>query len=357
MSKNKAIRVLHLLKNFEIGGVETSNIKLANYLVKKVDFWGIVAVDGKYKGQGIISSSINTYSKLNKLNNPFYFASNLLYILRIIRRNNVNIIHYHFRIYLPYILLIKLFFPQIKIIYTHHIAFKDRLVNFIYADFFVAISEPNKINLNNNIFLKNNYTIIKNGVIIKYGENTEKRSLYNLGFVGRFDKIKGLNFLITSFYNNLDSLSDYKLIIRGEGSLDEPIKELIKQTDKIEIYGPQTTVEKIYNSIGILIVPSTPNTNAVETFPNIVIMEAMSIFIPVICPDNIILDGNFKDRENIIIYKGNDEEDLISKIMLISKDPVLTKTITENAFTTIVNHFSFEKFGDNILLLYEKIIN
>jgi glycosyltransferase involved in cell wall biosynthesis len=354
MKNNKPIRVLHLIRDFNIGGVETAVIRLANNLADKVEFFGIIGRQGYYLNNRPIDSKIKIFTRIKNQYNIVYFFFNLYYILKISSDNNINIIHYHFRLYIPYIFSIKLFRPKTNIIYTHHSTFNDLLRNYIFADYYLPISEKHKANLINNIFLKNNYSVIPNGVEITEKIFLNNNLLKNIGFVGRFDKIKGLEFLVNTFYKYSEKLYDYNLVIRGDGELNKATIEIIKSLPNIKIERPKSEIHEIYKDIGIIIIPSSAENNATETFPNLVMLEAMSLKIPVICPDCITIDNKFINNHNIIIYKANNSIDLIDKIITLSTNLSLVKTITQNAYDTIKENYSIQKYSQSILQVYYK---
>lgn len=357
MHNYKKINVLHLLKNFEIGGIESSVIKLANYLYNKTNFFGIVGQKGFYLKYSTLNNNIKVYNNLKNQYNLLYFFKNLFYIIKICKQNNVNIIHFHFRLYIPYIFFIKLFLPKIKIIYTHHSIFNDNLNKYIFANYYLLLSELHKQNLIRNLFLRNNYSIIPNGVSLTNITFANKNPLFNIGYVGRFDKIKGIDFLIKTFVLHKEELKDYTLILRGSGVLEDEIEKSINEIKNIKIDSPKLTLEEIYKNIGILIIPSSSNNYASETLPNIVMMEAMMLKIPVIIPDNIYLDSKFEDGKNVTTYKNNDPHNLIEKIKLLSTSPQMVNQITTAAYNTLKDNFTFEKYANSILTVYQNILN
>jgi len=171
MQLNK-IRILHLLKNLEIGGIERSTINLSNNLTDELDLIIIWAENG------ILSHLIKKSVKLklilrnNRIASPLFFLYNFYRLLDIVRSQRVNVVHYHFRIFLPYVLLIKLFHPDIKIIYTHHSVFSDFITRFLYADYYIAISKVTEAELKKN---KKNCFFIKLGIELPSEKNISTR--------------------------------------------------------------------------------------------------------------------------------------------------------------------------------------
>lgn len=150
------IRLLHLLKSLEIGGIEKSTITYSNILVNKLDSVGIFSRKGRFTKENIIDKKVQLFSNvkgtigLNK-----YFLMNLFYLIGVVRQHQINLIFYHFRIYLPFIIIIRFFFPKTKVVYIAHSCFNDLLNYLVYANNYIAISnlaERDFKNLENQVF-------------------------------------------------------------------------------------------------------------------------------------------------------------------------------------------------------------
>lgn len=132
--------------------------------------------------------------------------------------------------------------------------------------------------------------IIKNGVDLnKFRFNKEDRirvrnqlgikNEYIVGHVGRFAYQKNHTYLIDIFAELCKRRNDVKLLLVGEGILEQEIKkkvEILKLRDKVIFYGTTDEIEKIFSSIDVFILPSH-----FEGLP-IVGVEAQASGLPVV---------------------------------------------------------------------------
>ncbi len=93
---------------------------------------------------------------------------------------NVDTIHYFHRIFIPIIWIIKIKYPNIKIIYSAISLFQDLRGFFITADYYISVSNPVYNNLIN-FYRRDKSKVYK----ITHGINLQEYT---------FDKIKYLTF-------------------------------------------------------------------------------------------------------------------------------------------------------------------
>ena len=143
----KQIHLLQLIRSYNIGGAERSTIVYSNYLSFHIAYVSIFAQKGRFNYSNIINKNVRLFYSIGKISNPFTFLFNLILIIRIILLKKINVIHYHQRIYIPFIIILKILLPKIKFLYTHHSVFSDRLNHLIIADIYIAISNSVKNDL------------------------------------------------------------------------------------------------------------------------------------------------------------------------------------------------------------------
>ncbi len=350
MQLNK-IRIVHLLKNLEIGGIERSTINLSNNLTDELDLVIIWAE------KGILSQLIKKSVKLklilrnNRIASPFFFLYNFYRLLDIVRSQRVNVVHYHFRIFLPYVLLIKLFHPDIKVIYTHHNVFNDFITRFLYADYYIAISKVTEAELKKN---KKNCFFIKHGIELQPEKNIfKKEGIKNIGYVGRFNESKGIFTLLRAFHSLTLERNDLKLFLFGEGEQKAEIVNFINKNtlnNFVYIYPPSSDLSNIYSKIDLLILPSIK----LEGF-GLVLIEAMSFGIPVIVSDLPVFKETITNNENGLIFERNNLYDLIMKITELIENNNLRNKIIANAKLKVMENSDLKKMCDEYIELYTKL--
>jgi glycosyltransferase involved in cell wall biosynthesis len=130
-------------------------------------------------------------------------------------------------------------------------------------------------------------------------------------FVGRLEKIKGLQNLIPVFRN----LPEYELLIAGEGNYSSVLKELAGDASNIRFLGKMdhATLRNYYRNAMAVVVPSI----CYEVF-GIIIIEAFSTKTPVIVNNLGALPEIVQDSGGGIIY--NNEQELIASLHQISRN-------------------------------------
>ena len=345
-------RLLHLLKNLQIGGVEKSTINYSNILAYKLDFVGIFSNSGSYSKENIINEKVYLFNEIKgNIGLNKYFLLNLLYLIRVIKNNRINVIYYHFRIYLPIIFIVRILFPRLKIVYVAHSAFNDIKNHFLYANKYISVSNPIKKDLIR--YGKSDITVIPHGIRLNTGPVEISDKIENIGYIGRFEKNKGIEILLAAF-NEL-SKAGYKinLVFRGEGKERKNIVDYSNKNnlkEKIIIEDPIVSEVDLFKGIDILVFPST----SLEGF-GLVVLEAMNYGIPVVSSD-FIKDNLLIENDNTGVYfRNGDHLDLTKKLELLIENKNLRHKIKSNARDRIKQKFNLETTIAEYLELLQNI--
>ena len=336
----REINLLNLMKTFDIGGVEKSTIIYANELSELINKINIMAFKGSYNYKDMINPKVRTYFFPYIVNhNPITFCINVKLVLKVIRVQKINCINYHQRIFLPYILFVKVFCRKIKIIYTGHNVFNDFINKLLIADKFIAVSLAVK-----NDFItakKKSVHLIYHGIkqkVINPGDRN--KTILNFGYVGRFVRIKGIMTMLKAFKLFHEKYSEHKLFMVGSGVLTNEMNKFIDENyleDSIKIIPPQSEIENIFNQIDILVFPS----EYVEGF-GLVILEAMANNIAII-KSHFINDEKIFNNENCFLFEPANINDLLNKMEGSIIDKNKREILINNSQLLIQNKFNFER--------------
>ncbi len=358
MSTNKPIRVLHLLKNFEIGGVESSTINFANYLTDKIEFFGIFGSKGFYLNTTILNKNIRIFINQKNIYNMFNFFYITWQLNLICKRNKINIIHYHFRIYIPNVYLLKLFNPSLKFVYTHHSKYMDYISSFIFANYYIAIGETSLQDLQRYSFVKRRIKILKNGVSLRSVNETAYYADGNLrvGIFGRLEESKGIRFICNNIRLLVEHFPKINIIFRGYGTMSEEIKQNEYYNLNIFLLPPTYNQLELFSGIHIILVPSISiNNTDVEGVP-MIILEAMASGIPVIASDAGGITNVVKDGENGVIFCKNNIHSLIAEFSSLLNSSELQAKITSKGIDTIENEYLINKTGNDLISVYKNLL-
>ncbi len=341
---SKEIRLLHLVKSMELGGIEKSTILYSNHLVHEIEFIGIFASQGFYDKFNFANEQIKRFSPPHPVWEKTYFIKNIGNILSIIRKNNITHIHYHHRIFIPFVFFIRLFFKNIKIFYTHHSVFNDFTNKLIIADKIIALNNTTKKDLSSS--QQNKTIIIPHGVKV----NNSKRNILNLpkriGYFGRFVKGKGLISLLNDFKKIITIFPEITLLLIGDGELKQDIFAEISKLgikDNVIIKAPILNEDTLYSHIDILILPSI-NT---EGF-GLTLIEAMSRGILVVVRNLPIFEGFIEDGYNGIVFNNN----LAKKTTTVFSDSKYYNNMCLNGYATVKMNYSLKNILKKYTLLY-----
>lgn len=194
-------------------------------------------------------------------------------------------------------------------------------------DGYIALTEFNKNKLSN--LVERNKIFVKPNFIA----NNEKNILYkdrkNFLFLGRLDKLKGIDMLVDVW----EKIENSKLIIAGKGPLENIIQNKIEINNikNIEYVGfkSKNEVRKLILSSRAIIVPS----QWYEGFP-MTIVEAFSLGVPVIASDIGNLSSIVIKNENGLLFKYDNKADLADKINILKDDDDLTEKLSIGAINT-----------------------
>ncbi len=213
-----------------------------------------------------------------------------------------------------------------------------------YVDKFICLTEFNKEKLSF-IIPREKICVKANGSKFEPEYSKEKRNQFL--FVGRLEKIKGCELLISAFSRN----GMPKLKICGEGKEREQLERLASRCENIEFAGKLDS-EKLKKELErsyAVIVPS----KWYEGFP-MIIAESFSLGVPVIANDMGNLPYIVQDKVNGMIYDRNSVDSMAEIVLNLYHDPELQKQLQENAFDTFKSQLSNEKNYQNLMRIYQE---
>jgi glycosyltransferase involved in cell wall biosynthesis len=145
-------------------------------------------------------------------------------------------------------------------------------------------------------------------------------------FVGRLEKLKGLQTLIPAFRR----FNKAKLLIAGKGTYERALRELTGKTDQIQFLGhlAQSELAQLYRHAVAVIVPSLN----FEVFP-LVILESFQQNTPVIVRDIGGLAEIVEESGGGLVY--NTEEDLLK---------AMEHLLLNQAFRDRLGHFAYQTY-------------
>jgi len=187
---------------------------------------------------------------------------------------------------------------------------------------------------------KNHYKIISASFdegVIRERNNFKIKPPYKLLYVGRFDKVKGLPYLIEAVSILVRKNIPVTLSIVGFGGGEDQLQELVDKKnlgDKVSILGPVPfgpELFKYYRSADIFVVPSLEDMQPKTP------LEAMSQGTPVIGSDITGIRAIIINEKNGILVPPADSKAIAKAVTRLIKDESLRKQLIVNGYKTAMN--------------------
>lgn len=368
------MKVLHILARGETGGLEI----LCKNIALKSDWENIVCF---VCGGGTICDEMKEDEiPVKILNNNFLkIKKSVKQLVEICKNEKIDIVNLHdggTHLQIVYLLMQKKL-NNIKFIKTVHTVYEKKFFveknkNIIkakinYITLKKALKKSNKVICVSKAVQKSlvdefklqNTRVVYNGIDISSTTINKNKIIKNdIVYVGRVEKVKGIELLIKAVSILKEKGIDTNLCIVGEGDYSVNIKKLVEELDikdRINIVGRQNhnKVGKIMNESKIFVYPSIWQ----EAF-GISIIEAMEQGCICIAFKKGGIPEIINDYENGFIIEKESEELLAEKLEYVLRIFAEGKTekIKEKALKT-AQRFSIENTIKNLRLEYENVLN
>lgn len=364
------IKVLHMFSSYTIGGAEKQTLLTAvNFNRLSSKFEPIVAAPKK--------SFLYEQAKLNDVKvcdficRGSFTPSGIIKLIRIIKKENVSILHVHQGKLFWTALLMKLFFKNIKVVLhrrqdTRHkwyakwhykIADQTLTVSKAVMDNLLKYEKvpENKVKVLYNAFDFDRFSkeVDSSDIIKKY----ELENKIVIGTVGAIVSLegKGQQYLIEAISELRKEYPDIVGLIVGDGAgrkLQQEYAQKVGVADIIKFVGYQSDIPKFLKTMTIFCLLSCDT----EGFGN-VNLEAQSLKIPVITttvggnPETII------DKVTGILIEPRKTDLLVSAIKKILSDKNYATEMASAGEKFVKETFSKERFVKNLTEIYENVLN
>lgn len=181
----------------------------------------------------------------------------------------------------------------------------------------------------------------------KYGLNDYQRVIL---YLGRIDKIKGLDLLANAFAGLSGDFNEAKLVIVGPGDgYLLALKRLIKQLkieEKVLFTGPLYGQEKLqaYVDADVYVLPSS-----YEIF-GITVLEACACGTPIIVTDRCGIANIIDSQAGLVVtYDKNQLQDAIQRVL---SDDQLRQRLGNSGKLLVREKFNWEKIAEQVESIY-----
>lgn len=173
-----------------------------------------------------------------------------------------------------------------------------------------------------------------------------------IGFVGRLEPQKGISCLIQAIDGLKHENISFRLIIFGQGSLEDAIQEQVKQLnlEKYIIFaGYRHDIHNYYQMFDLIALPSQ-----FEGFP-LTVIEAMSHACCIVATQ---IPGNtlaLEHQRNALLVPPDNSSMLLQQISLALKSETLRKRLAKQAKQDFIDNFEWESVVRNYSETFKKL--
>jgi len=176
----------------------------------------------------------------------------------------------------------------------------------------------------------------------------ENKNRVRFIFVGRLVPVKNIPFLIKAFNEAHKEYKDMELVIVGEGSMEEELKNIAMEDVKFLGFLNEKDLAKEYRESDVFCIVSS-----YESF-SIVTLEAMASSLAVIVSNSGYLPSLVKNS-GIVIDK-NDLNSLKEAILKLAKDKNLRQIMGEKGYKSVKEKYSWDISAKKVEKIYEKAL-
>lgn len=270
--------ILHISRTMDIGGAERIVYQLATDLKDEFDQVHVASTGGLWE-EKLAENGIQHHRILDvDSKQPATVLKILASLSRIIKENEITLVHTHHRMAAFYIRLLQLRHPKLIHVYTAHNVFKDKLPLYKFAlgkAHAIAVGEAVSENLKTDVGIKDT-TVIYNGVLMEESQDTVSEIVrtpgVKIGCIARLSEQKGLTYLIEAM--SLVTNPSVFLFIVGDGELKNVLIDQTKKLgleERIHFLGYRSDVVECINSFDFLVSSSIYEglaLSVIETFLN-----------------------------------------------------------------------------------------
>ena len=363
------IKVLQVINSLHAGGAEAL---LKNFILqvkkhnKKYNDFNIevaILYPGDIFKEDIEKASIPIWDLGLKFK---YDLRGVIKLISLIKRGKYSIVHVHLFPANLFGSLVSLFLPEnIKFIFSEHNVYNRRrsfkifkiLDTFIYSryDKIICVGKQVQVALIEwlpNLQIKS--VVISNAVPVPDLSNWSPVKEYDILFVGRLTKAKGVDILLKAIKILKEKYQkEIKVAIVGKGHLEEELKGLVMKLgidEEVEFLGVRRDIERLMKSTQVFVLPSRW-----EGLP-LTILEAMSSGAGIIAARVGGIPEVIEHEKEGILISPEDPEALAKAVAELLKDRELRARLGINAYKKVKEKYSIEVYTKNILEFYKSLI-
>jgi lipopolysaccharide heptosyltransferase II len=356
------MKVLQILPELNIGGVERGTVDLAKYLIRHGHKAIVVSGGGKLVSR-LLKAGVTHYSLPVHKKSPVSILCSISKLTKIIKQENVDIVHARSRV--P--ALIAFFASRkanVPFITTCHGYYSKHIFSRTmgWGKFVIVPSNVIARHMMESIGLPHfRMRLIQRGVDLEkftfLSPAFKKGKSPIVGIIGRITPLKGHTFFLRAMRQVAEFIPELKVWVVGEApgnkkDYERQLRILTKDLgleERVEFLGASQNIAEVLHRLHVLVLAS----QRPEAFGR-VILEASACGVPVVstrlgAPAEIIKDGY-----NGLLVSPQDEPSLAKAVLRILRNEKLAESLAANAYEKVKNEFSLELMAQRTISVYNE---
>ena len=178
----------------------------------------------------------------------------------------------------------------------------------------------------------------------------------NILFVGRFERRKGLNYLLRAYQQVKREIPDSRLIAVGPGTrLRKKYEKWIKRNGLKDVvfvgFAPNTELPRYYKTADVFCAPATSR----ESF-GIVLLEAMAVGKPIVATSVEGYASVVTDGEDGLLVPPKNSRELARALLSVMSDEVLSQQMGTKGRLK-AQGYSWEQVAQRVFDYYVRVLN
>ncbi len=166
-----------------------------------------------------------------------------------------------------------------------------------------------------------------------------------VGYAGRLGHEKGLKTLYRAFLRLQKKYDNVLLLIAGGGNPE--IEKIFSNKPNVILTGSKNNLARYYQAMDVYVLPSLTETTSLTT------MEAMATSTPVIVTPVGFIVEYINDGVNGLLFPKSNSYALFAKIEFLKNNCSARLKLGQNARTTIVENYTWEKTAGKIIKIID----
>ena len=359
------MKILQILPELNVGGVETGTLDLSKYLVRLGHKVVVVSAGGTLVKDLEASGAKHYVMPVHK--KSFFSIYKLVPALaKIINDEAIEIVHARSRVpaWIAYFACRR---TKAVFITTCHGYYKKHFFSYVmgWGKRVIALSNVIARHMIEDFgVLHESIKIVPRSVDMerfKYLSPDKKRKdEFNVGIIGRITPLKGHLYFIKAMAKIARQAPKLKIWIVGEApasreAYKEEIQVLVRRLGLwhcTEFLGTQKDIPGILAHLDLVVLATTTH----EAFGR-VIVEAQACGVPVVATRVGGVIDIIEDGKNGLLVPPADPKSMAEAVFKIYKDPALARVLAENAFTKVKEQYNVELMVKNTLDVYREALS